>query len=230
MRVNVLSGNIDSSIIQSDVVVAIDVLRSSTTILTALANGAERVIPVSTVEEAFKISSGDSVLLGGEENSIRPSFFHLGNSPLEYTRDKVEGKTIVLYTSSGAKLLRFLSLFSKKVLIGALINFSALVDYLVRQGFNNVSIVTAGKIGQPALEDVYCAGLVAMMLPWSGCNKNAEIAMRMSEMSIEIVKRARHAVELVRLGLGGDVDYSLSPDKVGVIAGLVSSTGCIRLL
>ncbi len=230
MRVNVLLGDIDSSIIRSDIVVAIDVLRSSTTILTALANGAERVIPVSTVGEAFKIGGGNSVLLGGEDNSIKPSLFHLGNSPLEYTRDKVEGKTIILYTSSGAKLLRFLSLFSKKVLIGALINSSALVDYLVRQGFNNVSIVTAGKIGQPALEDVYCAGLIARMLPWSECNKNAEIAMRVSEMSIEIVKRARHAVELARLGLGGDVEYSLSPDKVGVIAGLVSSTGCIRLL
>lgn len=230
MRVNVLLGNIDSSIIQSDVVVAIDVLRSSTTILAALANGAERVIPVSTVEEAFKIGGGDSVLLGGEVNSIKPSFFHFGNSPLEYSRDKVMGKTIILYTSSGARLLRFLALFSKKVLIGALINFSTLVDYLIRKGFNNVSIVTAGKIGQPALEDVYCAGLIARMLPWSECNKNAEIAARMSEMSIEVVKRARHAVELVRLGLGEDVDYSLSLDKVGVVAGLDSSTGCIRLL
>lgn len=225
-----LLGSIDSSIIHSDVVVAIDVLRSSTTILTALANGAERVIPVSTVEEAFKMGGGDSVLLCGEVNSVKPSFFHLGNSPLEYARDKVAGRTIILYTSSGTRLLRFLALFSKKVLIGALINFSTLVDYLVKRGFNNVSIITAGKIGHPALEDVYCAGLIARMLPWSECNKNAEIAMRMSEMSIEVVKGARHAVELVKLGLGGDVDYSLSLDKVGVVAGLDSSTGCIRLL
>ncbi|MEM1557943.1 MAG: 2-phosphosulfolactate phosphatase [Thermoproteota archaeon] len=230
MRVNVLLEPVDSSIIYSDIVVAIDVLRSSTTILTALANGANGVIPASTVEEALKIGNGNSFLLGGEVNSIKPPFFHMGNSPLEYIQDKVKGKTIVLYTSSGTRLLRFLTIFSKKVVVGALINFSALADYLVGQGFNEVSIVTAGKMGQPALEDLYCAGLIARMLPWSECNKNAEVAMRVSELSIEVVRRARHAVELVKLRLGEDVDYSLSLDKVRIIAGFDSSKGCIRPL
>ncbi|MEM2262426.1 MAG: 2-phosphosulfolactate phosphatase [Ignisphaera sp.] len=229
MRVNVFTNSINYDLAKSDAIVSIDVLRSSTTILTALANGAERVIPASTVEEALRIGRKINAIVGGEVESVKPSSFHLGNSPLEYTPDMVNGKTVVLYTSSGARLLRFLALFSKKVLIGALINLSALVDYLIGQDFKEVSIVTAGKMGQPALEDSYCAGLIAKKLPWNECNKNAEIVMRISEMSSEIVKVARHASELIRLGLEEDVDYSLSLDSVDIVAGLDSSMGCIQL-
>lgn len=230
MRVKVFTGAIDYNLTKSDAIVAIDVLRSSTTILTALANGAERVIPVSTVEEALRIGGEVDAIIGGEVESIKPPFFHMGNSPLEYTPEVVGGKTVVLYTSSGARLLRFLTLFSKKVLIGALINLSALINYLIEQDFKEISIITAGKMGQPALEDSYCAGLIAKRLPWDECNENAEIVMRISEMSNEVVKTARHALELIRLGLEDDVNYSLSLDSVNIVAGLDSSTGCIQLL
>ncbi|MDW8034428.1 MAG: 2-phosphosulfolactate phosphatase [Nitrososphaerota archaeon] len=229
MRVNVFTGVIDNSLLKSDAIIAIDVLRSSTTILTALANGAERVIPVSTIEEALRIGKEVDAIIGGEVESVKPHFFDFGNSPLEYIPDRVRGRIIVLYTSSGAKLLSFLTLFSKEVLIGALINLSALVDYLIKRDFEEISIITAGKMGQPALEDSYCAGLIAKSLPWDECNRSAEVAMRISEMSIEVIKKARHAVELIELGLGRDVEYSLSLDRVGIVAGL-DSTGCIRLL
>jgi len=229
MKVNVFTGCIASDLARSDAVVMVDVLRSSTTMLTALANGAEKIIPVSTVEEAIRMK-GSRMLICGEVDSVKPPFFNLGNSPLEYVQDIVGGRTIVLYTSSGARLLRFLAVISKEVLIGALINLSALVDYLVKQGFNEVSIITAGKIGKPALEDSYCAGLIARMLPWSECNRSAEVAMRISELSVDVIKGARHAVELANLGLERDVDYSLSIDRTRVVAGLDSSTGCIRLL
>ncbi|MEM3712453.1 MAG: 2-phosphosulfolactate phosphatase [Thermoproteota archaeon] len=230
MRVNVFTGTIDYNLAKSDVLIAIDVLRSSTTILTALANGAKKIIPVSSVEEALRIGREIKAVIGGEVESIKPSYFHLGNSPLDYTRDRVDGKTIVLYTSSGAKLLRFLALFSKEVLIGALINLSTLIDYLIKRNFKEVSIITAGKMGQPALEDSYCAGLIAKRLPWDKCNKNAEVAIRISEMSTEVVKSARHTLELIKLGLEEDVDYSLSLDRVRVVAGLESPTGYIQLL
>jgi len=230
MRVNVFVNCVDSSLLKSDVVIVVDVLRSSTTIITALANGAEKIIPVSTVEEAFRIGRGDNVVIGGEVNSVKPYSFHFGNSPLEYVPDRVRGKTIVLYTSSGARLLRFLTILSKMVLIGALINLSALVEYLTEQGFNEISIVTAGKMGQPTLEDSYCAGLIARMLPCSDFNENAKIAIRISELSVEVIKNAHHAVELTILGLEKDVEYSLSIDKVKALACLDPSTGYIRLL
>lgn len=227
-------GNLNSSLVSSDVVIAIDVLRSSTTILTALANGAKKVVPALTVEEALSISKNAPVILGGEINSIKPPFFQLGNSPLEYVRERVEDKTIVLYTSSGTRLLRFLATFSRKVLIGAIVNISALVSYLRREGFNEVSIITAGKMGLPALEDSYCAGLISKYLPWDECNRDAEVAMKVAELNIDVVKKARHALELIDLGLGRDVDYSLTPNKVKVLAGLDEDgdetlRGCIPL-
>lgn len=224
-----LLGTVDGSLIYSDAVVAIDVLRSSTTILTALANGAENIIPAATVDEALIIGGRLKAILGGEVNSVKPSLFQMGNSPLEYVREKVSGKTIVLYTSSGTRLLRFLTAVSKKVLVGAVVNITSLVEYLKKENFNSVSIVTAGKSGLPALEDTYCAGLIAMNLPWEKCNRDAEIAMKTAEMNINVVKEARHASELVKLGLWRDVEYSLTLDKIRIVAEAKYSKGCIRL-
>lgn len=229
MKVNVFTGTVGSFLTYSDVVIAVDVLRSSTTILTALANGAENVIPASTVEEALNIGGDAHTILGGEVNSIKPRFFQLGNSPLEYVGEKVNGRTIVLYTSSGTRLLKFLTVVSKKVLVGSIVNLSTLVEYLKRERFEKISIVTAGRTGSPALEDTYCAGLIARNLPLEECNRDAEIAMKTAELSMNVVKEARHASELVKLGLGGDVEYSLTLDKVRIVAGVNSSKGCTLL-
>ncbi|MGQ9478970.1 MAG: 2-phosphosulfolactate phosphatase [Thermoproteota archaeon] len=230
MRIDVFNGLIGLPVIESDAVVAIDVLRSSTTIITALANSADRVIPVSTVEEALSISSESYVVLGGEVESVKPPFFQLGNSPLEYVKETVEGKTVVLYTSSGTRLLRFLGTVSQKVLIGAIVNWLPLTEYLKEEGFKHVSIVTAGKIGRPALEDVYCAGLIVRNLPGSIVNREGEVAAKISELSLDVIKGSRHARELVELGLEKDVEYCLTPNSIKAIARLDFSKGCIRLL
>jgi 2-phosphosulfolactate phosphatase len=230
MRINVLLGTVDSSLTRSDVVVAIDVLRSSTTILTALANSAKNIIPVATVDEALAIGGRLKAIIGGEVNSVKPPMFHMGNSPLEYVSEKISGKTVVLYTSSGTRLLKFATAFSKKVLVGALVNITSIVEYLRKEKFHSVSIITAGRTGFPALEDTYCAGLIAKRLPWEKCNRDAEVAMRVADLSLNVVREARHASELVKLGLDRDVEYSLTPDKIKIVAGVDSSKGCIRLL
>jgi len=225
----VLLGTVDNSLIYSDAVVAVDVLRSSTTILTALANGARNVIPVATIDEAIAVGGRLRAILGGEVNSVKPPLFHMGNSPLEYVRDKVSGKTVILYTSSGTRLLKFLMSISKKVLVGAVVNVTSLVEYLRKEGFSSVSIITAGKIGSPALEDSYCAGLIVKSLPWNECNRNAEIVMKIAELKTDVVKKSLHALELVKLGLGRDVEYSLTPDRLGIVAEGDPFKGCIRL-
>lgn len=229
MKIRVLLGTVDSSLLYSDAVVAIDVLRSSTTILTALANGAKSVIPAASVGEALTVGGRLQAVVGGEVNSVKPPMFHLGNSPLEYVGERIGGKTVVLYTSSGTRLLRFLMAVSKKVLVGAVVNVSKLAEHLVEEGFGNVAIVTAGKIGSPALEDSYCAGLLVKSLPWSECDRNAEIVMKIAELEIGVVKKSIHALELVKLGLEKDVEYSLTPDCVSIVAAADPFKGCIRL-
>jgi 2-phosphosulfolactate phosphatase len=229
MEVKVLLGAVDSSIIQSDAVVAIDVLRSSTTILTALANGAASVIPAASTDEALTMGERFKAVVGGEVNSVKPPMFQLGNSPLEYVWERIRGKTVVLYTSSGTRLLRFLMAVSKRVLVGAVVNVSPLVEHLEKAGFDRVTIITAGKIGSPALEDSYCAGLIVKNLPWRKCDRNAEIVMKIAELNVDVVKKSLHALELVKLGLEKDVKYSLTPDTIMVVAAADPFKGCIRL-
>ena len=83
----------DELVLREKTVVVIDVLRASTTIVTALINGAKEIIPVATVESAVKISGnlfGDVILLGGERNGKMIEGFNLGNSPTEYSAEKVK--------------------------------------------------------------------------------------------------------------------------------------------
>jgi len=102
MKINTLLTplSVDDLFFTKKNVVVIDVLRASTTIVTALSNGAKEIIPVGSVEFAMKIS-GDSfkghTLLGGERNTKKIEGFALGNSPLEYVKDIVNGKSIGLF-------------------------------------------------------------------------------------------------------------------------------------
>src|SRR3972149_9874236 len=85
-------------------VVVIDELRASSTIVQALGNGARAVFPVASIPEARKHAGQmNGVLLGGERGGLRIPGFDLGNSPSEYTRDRVAGKTIVLTTTNGTR-------------------------------------------------------------------------------------------------------------------------------
>ena len=108
MRVDVFftPHHLDEMGLREKRVVLIDVLRASTTIATALYNGAKEVIPVATVEAAMKIVgnlSGEVTLLGGERNGKMIDGFHLGNSPAEYTEQRVRGKSIVFTSTNGSQ-------------------------------------------------------------------------------------------------------------------------------
>ena len=110
MKLNVLfsPGNTDDLYFTGKTTVVIDVLRASTTIVEALKNGAKDVIPVATVEFAMKISGGmfgGQTLLCGERNTKKIEGFALGNSPLEYKKEIVSGKSIVFYSTNGTRAI-----------------------------------------------------------------------------------------------------------------------------
>ena len=110
MKINTLLSplNVDELYFTNKTTIVIDVLRASTTIITALANGAKEIIPVNSIEFAVKVS-GDTfsslTLLGGERNTKKIDGFALGNSPLEYTEEIVKGKSIVFFTTNGTKAI-----------------------------------------------------------------------------------------------------------------------------
>jgi 2-phosphosulfolactate phosphatase len=150
------------------VAVVIDVLRASTTIIHALANGAKGVVPCGTVEEARAVAAGfgaGEALLGGERGGTRIEGFDLDNSPLRYTRDTVAGKTIVFTTTNGTRALRACA-GAERVLIGAFVNRVALTRVLREDG-RPVHLVCAGTRGQLTAEDILFAGAAACDAAWT---------------------------------------------------------------
>jgi 2-phosphosulfolactate phosphatase len=156
--------------------VVFDVLRATSTFVTALHHGAKAIIPVSEIAEALaykKMESekrkAETILLGGERNGVRISAggidFDLGNSPREYTPEKVRGKTIVSTTTNGTRALRA-CLGSKMVLAASFLNLNATAEFLRQNRFETILLVCAGTGENPADEDIIAAGaLVDALVP-----------------------------------------------------------------
>jgi 2-phosphosulfolactate phosphatase len=143
----------------------IDVLRASTTIITALAHGAAGVRPVLTIEQARELAArsgaGPAMLLGGERGGLRIDGFDLGNSPLEYAPARVAGRRIVITTTNGTAALDVCGA-AAEVLIGAIVNRTAVAsrarERARSQGAADIHLVCAGTDGQVTEEDLLAAG------------------------------------------------------------------------
>ncbi len=161
MKINVLLSplNADELYFTGKTVLVIDVLRAATTIVTALTNGAREIIPVESVDFAVKVSGGSATgqtILAGERNTKMIEGFLLGNSPAEFQKDVVDGKSVILYTTNGSKAI-VRAKFAENLIIGSFNNISAVVSYLVDLA-NDVEILCAGSNGMFCIEDTVCAG------------------------------------------------------------------------
>jgi 2-phosphosulfolactate phosphatase len=148
--------------VQKRVVVMIDVLRASTTITVALANGARAVVPLESSEEVVtraKTFERSDVRMAGERKMKPIPGFDFGNSPLEFTAEAVEGKTVLLTTTNGTQALANVQ-GARDVLVGAYVNYSAVATMLraAARGATDITIVCAGTDRNFALEDAACAG------------------------------------------------------------------------
>jgi len=141
--------------------VVIDVLRASSTIITALTNGAKEVVPVGTVEFAVKVSGGifgGQTLLGGERNTKKIEGFALGNSPSEYTKEIVSGKTIVFYSTNGSRAI-VKAKYSANLFVCSFNNLNELAKHLKKLNVD-VIILCSGNNNLFNLEDSVCAGML----------------------------------------------------------------------
>src|SRR6188768_4553227 len=123
--------------VSSSIVVIIDVLRATSTIATVLYNGAKHIIPVDSVAECIRIGKQiEGITAGERDGHVAEGLVH-GNSPFEYPRSFIEGKTLVLTTTNGTKLLHMaLNCGASEVVTGSFPNLSAVCDYLVKQKKN----------------------------------------------------------------------------------------------
>lgn len=200
---------------RNDIIVAIDVLRCSSSIVTALANGAKSVIPSLTLGEARALAKRHHAILAGERRGKRPVGFELGNSPLEFTNEVVEGRTVVITTTSGTKAI-VLGKKSRGVLVGSFLNLDATVKMLcqlVDRYEKGVSLVTAGKGGAFSLEDFLCAGAISDQLSRNGSTLDDGCLASVhawrdarSDLSSALME-GLHAKYLVSLGFKDDVEF-----------------------
>jgi 2-phosphosulfolactate phosphatase len=148
--------------------VVFDVLRATSTFVTALHHGAKAIIPVREIAEAMAIKKKrPDVLLGGERNGVRISAggidFDLGNSPREYTSEKIRGKTIVSTTTNGTRALRACA-HARIVLAASFLNLTATAEFLRQNNFENVLLLCAGTGENQADEDVVATGALCELM------------------------------------------------------------------
>ena len=147
------------------VVVIVDVLRATSSICTAFANGVSVIIPVATVEEA-RAMKDKGYLLAAERDGFVLDFADFGNSPYNFTEEKVKGRTVAYSTTNGTGIMKRASA-CHDVVIGSYHNFSALCSWLEGHG-RKVIIVCAGWKSRFSLEDAVCAGAMAERLLLGG--------------------------------------------------------------
>jgi 2-phosphosulfolactate phosphatase len=204
-------------------VVAVDVFRASTTIVTALANGARFVLPAADVEQALKLIepyAANEALLGGERDCQKIEGFRLGNSPREYARETVAGKVVIFTTTNGTNAL-LAARDAGAVLIGCFLNFSAVARTAAE--WPAVTILCAGNDGQLSLEDFICAGgLVARLAKKTSALGDAALAARAAYRQVkdnlpQVLLASEHAQRLADLGFKPDLDLALRLDAVPTV-------------
>ncbi len=140
------------------IVVVVDILRATSAIVTAFMNGVERIIPVATLEEAQDYKQR-GYLVAAERDGIVRDFADFGNSPFNFTEDRIKGKEVVYSTTNGTNTIMMAS-HCYQVLIGAYLNFRALVDHIKKEQ-RDVVILCAGWKNKFNLEDTLFAGALA---------------------------------------------------------------------
>ena len=229
----------------------IDVLRASTTMITALAHGAERVVPMADVAEARRRAAGigAQALLGGERGGVRIAGFDLGNSPAEYAAERVAGRTIVITSTNGTAALAACAA-AREVLVGAIVNRTAVAAMARRRavpdGGDTVHLVCAGTDGAVTAEDVLAAGAIldaAALHPEAAGDELDPPALAARAAFRDLAAghpddlpaaleaafaAAPGGANLITLGMAADLAFAARIDALDVVPRLDHGTGVLR--
>ena len=193
--------------------VVIDTLRMTTVAATALENGCADIRTAASTEEALKIAGPLRALLGGERQALKIPGFDLSNSPLEYTRERVAGRRLVLTTTNGTQAIAS-AVDAPRLYLGCLRNAGALARLL--RGEEEISFVLAGTAGRFSLEDAVTAGALLDRLPPGDLEDMGAAALalyRQNRASLaDLLAPCPHYRRLQSLGFGEDLDFCLRED------------------
>lgn len=208
----------------NSVVIMCDVLRASSTICAALHNGAKEIIPTINSEQAMNIYTSldrTSRFIGGEQNLYKPSGFDAGNSPSEYTHEKVAGKTIILTTTNGTPLFTKAKSSKMKLIVG-FVNFNVALEKIrdiiaqneSTQEFKSIDLICAGNSESFSYEDALClGGIVEHITSLEGDFKLNDSAKASRNLFIfhkndlfGFLRTCDHSQKLIQNNLANDLD------------------------
>ncbi len=228
----------NEDIFNNSLTVMIDVLRASTTICSALCNGAREIIPVESLGKAVSIYSSLSKevrFIGGERHGVKPDGFDAGNSPLEYSPERIQNRTVILTTTNGTRIFQKAKLAAYRI-IAAFVNLEPVVNFIhtaVENSNNpgnespieNIFIICAGNTGNMSYEDTLCAGAVIHDLlrfypdaALTDSSHSAKSLYRLHEKNLkEFLSKSNHARELLALDFEQDIETAFTFNKYPVV-------------
>ncbi len=235
MNINVIISpcGVEELYFTSKSVVVIDILRASNTIINALQNGAKAIIPVPAVEFAVKVSGGmfgGQTLLGGERNTKKIEGFALGNSPLEYTEEFVDGKTIVFYTTNGTPAITKAK-FSEFLTVCSFSNLSIVAKEMIKRKCD-FEILCAGRNNTLSLEDMICAGKLIDEMSKTKDNltltDTAKISVELNKSLGKNIKKmlseTEHAKRLIENGFEEDITFCSQLNSSEILPVFIDNT------
>lgn len=213
-------------------IVALDVFRATSTIVTALYRGARIILPVSSEEEAYALKKVHSnALLGGERYGERIEGFDLGNSPLEYREELIKDSQIIFLSTNGTKAI-LAAQDAEKVYLGSFLNALATVQQI--RGEESVILACAGTKGTFSLEDTCCAGYILHLLrkiakPELSDSAQAALALyeKYQEHLFTHLSQSRNGKALISKGREADIRYCCTKNILPLVPEFIPLEGIL---
>lgn len=207
--------------LSSTTCVVFDVLRATSSMITALANGAKEIFPAKTIEEAFALKEEvPDAVLGGERHGERINGFDIGNNPFEYA--SLRDRRIISTTTNGTIALRACE-NGGRVLVGALLNIAALQREIVKSAPGEILLVCAGTFDTFAMEDAIAAGLLAAEFPDAELSDAAcatVAAARQFASPLAGLRAARNGRALTAKGWDDQIEWCAQLSRFDVIGAM----------
>lgn len=218
------AAEVDPAAMHGRVAVVIDVIRATTVIVEALANGARAVYPTLATEDAVKLAHSlgrEDTLLCGERKGLRVDGFDLGNSPREFDPRRVRGKRLVMSTTNGTRAFLAAS-GASRILTAAFLNLSAVARQLLDTAPPALALICAGKENRFAIDDAICAGLLVERLTerlgddgvvLDDASRAALHLARGGMPDADFLRGTAAGAALLEIGLGEDLDFVALADR-----------------
>lgn len=204
--------------------VVVDVVRATTTLITALAEGAGPIFPAASAEEAIRLLQSlgrEDTLLCGERKGLKPEGYDLGNSPGEFTRSVVGGKRLIMNTTNGTRAFRAVE-DAERAFAAAFVNLGAVAEAITEA--ERVVVLCAGRHDRFALEDAACAGALLLRLQDAGVElepgDGARAALALAEarpLDEEFLASTQAGQALQKLEMTGDLGLCARMDSLPVV-------------